>query len=110
SQAVAAASPACTPAQGDETFLLTLTNPTGGASIADAQGQATITNDDAAPPVTGAVWINEFHYDNSGADADEFIEIAGPAGLDLSGYSLILYNGNGGVAYNTRALTGVFTN
>ncbi len=26
------------------------------------------------------VFINELHYDNSGTDADEGIEIAGPAG------------------------------
>ncbi len=49
-----------------ETFFLNLSNPTGGATIADAQGQGTITTDDAPPPVAGAVWINEFHYDNSG--------------------------------------------
>jgi 2',3'-cyclic-nucleotide 2'-phosphodiesterase (5'-nucleotidase family) len=39
-------------------------------------------------------FINEFHYDNDGADVGEFIEIAGPAGTNLSGYSLALYNGN----------------
>lgn len=53
------------------------------------------------------VWINEFHYDNSSTDAGEFIEIAGPAGTDLTGYAIVLYNGNGGTPYNTRALTGV---
>ena len=35
-----------------------------------------------------SVWINEFHYDNLGTDADEFIEIAGLAGIDLTGWSL----------------------
>lgn len=39
------------------------------------------------------VFINEFHYDNVGTDVDEFIEIAGPAGLALAGWSLVLYNG-----------------
>ena len=29
---------------------------------------------------TPTVFINEIHYDNTGADAGEFIEIAGPAG------------------------------
>ena len=28
-----------------------------------------------------SVFINEIHYDNAGADQDEFVEIAGPAGL-----------------------------
>ncbi|SOC00002.1 ExeM/NucH family extracellular endonuclease [Rhodobacter maris] len=53
------------------------------------------------------VFINEIHYDNSGTDIDEMIEIAGPAGTDLSGWSMVLYNGNGGAVYNTTALSGV---
>ncbi|WP_277878197.1 ExeM/NucH family extracellular endonuclease [Leptolyngbya sp. FACHB-261] len=54
-----------------------------------------------------SVFINEFHYDNTGTDANEGIEIAGLAGTDLSGWSLVLYNGNGGAVYDTRALSGV---
>ena len=27
-------------------------------------------------------WINEFHYDNTGTDIDEGVEIAGAAGTD----------------------------
>jgi predicted extracellular nuclease len=56
------------------------------------------------------VFINEIHYDNIGADSGEAIEVAGPAGTDLTGWSLVLYNGNGGAAYNTTALTGVIAN
>ena len=44
---------------------------------------------------TPTVFINEIHYDNTGTDAGEFIEIAGPAGTNLVGYSLVLYNGDG---------------
>lgn len=57
-------------------------------------------------------WINEFHYDNTGTDAGEFIEIAGTAGTDLSGWSLVLYNGNPTqrTAYNTLNLSGVIAN
>ncbi|MGZ8869334.1 MAG: endonuclease, partial [Thermoanaerobaculia bacterium] len=40
-----------------------------------------------------AVFINEFHYDNTGGDTGEFIEIAGPAGTNLTGYVIELYNG-----------------
>ncbi|MGE3841677.1 MAG: lamin tail domain-containing protein [Vicinamibacterales bacterium] len=54
-----------------------------------------------------AVFINEIHYDNTGTDTGEFIEIAGPAGTDLSGYSIVLYNGSGGAAYTTTLLSGV---
>lgn len=61
-----------------------------------------------ARPVLAAttVWINEIHYDNTGTDADEFIEIAGPAGTDLTGWSIVLYNGAGGAVYDTDALSG----
>ena len=51
-----------------------------------------------------APWINEFHYDNTGADVGEFVEIAGAAGIDLTGYSIVLYNGATGLVYNTLAL------
>ena len=53
------------------------------------------------------VRISEFHYDNAGTDAGEAIEISGPVGTDLTGWQLVLYNGNGGAAYNTRVLSGV---
>ena len=53
-----------------------------------------------------AVRISEIHYDNTGTDAGERIEISGPAGTDLTGWSLVLYNGTGGAVYNTRALAG----
>ena len=52
-------------------------------------------------------FINEFHYDNVGGDTGEFIEIAGIAGLDLTGWTIELYNGNGGGVYNTITLSGV---
>ena len=52
------------------------------------------------------VFINEIHYDNDGADSGEGIEIAGPAGTDLTGWELVLYNGSTGAVYNTEALGG----
>ncbi len=57
------------------------------------------------PPADDVI-LSEFHYDNSGSDVGEFIEVAGTAGADLTGWSIVLYNGNGGGAYNTVALTG----
>lgn len=53
-----------------------------------------------------SVFINEFHYDNVGGDTGEFIEVAGPAGTDLTGWSLVLYNGSNGTVYNTISLSG----
>ncbi len=59
-----------------------------------------------APP-EASVFINEIHYDNDGTDAGEAVEVAGPAGTDLSGWSLVLYNGNGGAPYTTTPLSGI---
>ena len=63
----------------------------------------------APAPIPGSsstVFINEFHYDNTGTDTGEFIEIAGPAGTNLTGWRIELYNGNGGARYDNDALTG----
>jgi 5'-nucleotidase len=52
------------------------------------------------------VRFSELHYDDIGVDDGERIEVAGPAGFDLSGWSVVLYNGATGVAYDTKALSG----
>ena len=52
------------------------------------------------------VFINELHYDNSGQDQGEAIEVAGPVGTDLSGWTIVLYNGSTGASYDTLSLTG----
>ncbi|MCA9977957.1 MAG: hypothetical protein KC413_19485, partial [Anaerolineales bacterium] len=56
------------------------------------------------------VFINEIHYDNDLGDVGEAIEIAGPAGTDLTDWDIILYNGNGGGTYNTTILTQTIPN
>ncbi|MES0810082.1 ExeM/NucH family extracellular endonuclease [Roseibium sp. SCPC15] len=43
--------------------------------------------------------INEFHYDNSGGDVGEFIEIRTAAGDDVSYLEVILFNGSNGSEY-----------
>ena len=53
------------------------------------------------------VFINEIHYDNDGTDIGEGVEIAGPAGTDLSGWQIVLYNGATGASYGTINLSGV---
>jgi predicted extracellular nuclease len=66
---------------------------------------ASIATPAAAVPGTGSpVWINEIHYDNVSTDSGEAIEIAAPAGSDLSDWSIVLYNGNGGGTYGTFGL------
>jgi hypothetical protein len=60
--------------------------------------------------VPGAmVFINEIHYDNVGTDTGEAVEIAGPAGTDLTGWQLVLYNGSSSVLapYDTEDLSGI---
>lgn len=52
------------------------------------------------------VFVNEVHYDNVGEDVGEGIEVAGAAGVDLSQYSLELYNGFDQQRYATVALAG----
>lgn len=47
------------------------------------------------------VFINELHYDNVGTDENEGLEIAGPAGTDLSCYEIYLYNGSNGLTYDS---------
>lgn len=56
-----------------------------------------------------SVFINEIHYDNAGTDTGEAIEIAGPAGTNLSGWQLVLYNGapTSLKVYTTTNLSGV---
>jgi len=59
-----------------------------------------------------SVFINEIHYDNVGTDSGEAIEVAGPAGTNLNGWSLVLYNGNPTqrTAYSTLTLSGTIPN
>ena len=61
----------------------------------------------AGPSLGQTAFINEIHYDNIGKDTGEAIEIAGPAGTDLSGWALALYNGRNGALYRTKSLNGV---
>ncbi len=56
-------------------------------------------------PAQGAVFVNEIHYDNLDVDVGEAIEVVATAGEDLSGYQLVLYNGNGGAPYATNTLS-----
>jgi hypothetical protein len=84
-------------------FVLDYPTNQGCLQMWDGDSWETIHCLTLASPVA---WINEFHYDNTGTDTGEFIEIAGPAGLDLSNYSIELYNGSNGEVYDTQSLNG----
>ena len=55
---------------------------------------------------SGDPWINELHYDNTSTDANEGVEVAGPAGLALTNFALVAYNGSDGLSYSNRTLSG----
>jgi hypothetical protein len=69
-------------AEDDETFTLNLSNPTGGLTIADAQGIATIQNDDADPTVSvGDASVVE---GDSGLSTLGFaVTLSGPSGREV---------------------------
>jgi hypothetical protein len=59
------------------------------------------------PPTSPiSAFLNEIHYENTGTDTGEFVEIAGAAGTNLSGWTIVAYNGNGGGPYVTIGLNG----
>ncbi len=95
---------------GSNNIVLTVTDDAGNSSTCTA----TVTVQDTTAPIITclgeasgpSVFINEIHYDNAGTDEGEAIEIAGPSGTNLSTYSIVLYNGNGGTEYNTVNLSG----
>ncbi|GAB2997787.1 endonuclease [Psychrosphaera aestuarii] len=61
-------------------------------------------------PAVSSVWINEFHYDNVSSDINEFVEVAGTAGTNLSGWQIVAYNGSNGTSYITKNLSGSIPN
>lgn len=71
----------------------------GQTCVSDSSG-TTCT----AGPTSGAIVINEVFYNAIGDDyrsgaSPTFIELAGPAGLDLTGYTIDLINGSTGSSY-----------
>jgi predicted extracellular nuclease len=52
------------------------------------------------------VFLSELHYDNASSDVGEFVEVTGDAGGDLTGWSVVLYNGSNGASYDTINLAG----
>ncbi|NBB80211.1 MAG: PEP-CTERM sorting domain-containing protein [Verrucomicrobia bacterium] len=57
-----------------------------------------------AGAANASVWINEFHYDNSGADVGEFVEVfvSSTFGGSLSDIDLLLYNGSDNELYGSN--------
>ncbi|MEM1324479.1 MAG: T9SS type A sorting domain-containing protein [Bacteroidota bacterium] len=53
------------------------------------------------------VFISEFHYDDKNGGVNEFVEVTGPEGTDLSDYRLVLYDGDDGMSYADFTLSGI---
>ena len=60
--------------------------------------------------IAQTVFINEFHYDNSGTDTGERVEVIAPAGTNLTGWKVVGYDGSGGASYATFTLSGITAN
>lgn len=90
-----------------ETIILGFANIVGAGISAPSSFTLNIQANDAPPPPGGVIWINEINYNPAGTDSNEFIEIAGPSGIDLSPYQIVWYNGSGGVVYGSNVLSGV---
>ncbi|MFT7462686.1 MAG: endonuclease I [Pseudohongiellaceae bacterium] len=87
-------------------YVATATDTSSNESAISAEVMATPSTGGSPG---GVPWINEFHYDNASTDVGEMIEIAGPVGTDLSGWTVVGYNGNGGASYATFNLAGTIT-
>lgn len=89
------------------TYNLSVKAFDAAANISTTSNNITITTQ-GATTTAAVVFINEIHYDNTGTDTGEGVEIAGTAGTDLTGWSIIPYNGNGGAPYTpSGSLSGI---
>ena len=72
---------------------------------------AALPGGDEPPSAPGdfTAFINEFHYDNPGADTGEFVEIIIPTGSAAADYSIVRYNGSNGAPYTSPAVLSTTT-
>ena len=70
-----------------------------GATIGDQNREQSIT--------CRSAFINEFHYDDVQGGQSQFVEVAVTAGgaVDETDFSIVLYNGEDGLPYDTIALS-----
>ncbi|MEM7084672.1 MAG: T9SS type A sorting domain-containing protein [Bacteroidota bacterium] len=98
----------------DAHSLQRFANGTGGARNTSTYVAAVPTpgasNTNATVPIN--LIINELDADTAGTDTLEFIELydGGVGNTSLSGFAIVLYNGNGDTSYNAFDLDGFTTN
>ncbi|MEO1528344.1 MAG: lamin tail domain-containing protein [Planctomycetota bacterium] len=78
-------------AESNEDFTVDLSGATG-ASISSGSATGTIQDDDTA--ISNAV-INEFVFNHTGGDLDEYIEVFSAPSEDLSAYTVLVLDGSG---------------
>ncbi|MGE5356657.1 MAG: T9SS type A sorting domain-containing protein [Deltaproteobacteria bacterium] len=82
---------------------LTLTAERDGAFDWDViSNQFSIMN----MPTASDVRINELDADQTGTDTQEFIELFGTPNFDLTGLTIVFFNGNGDISYYSTDLDG----
>src|SRR5262245_1952664 len=86
------------------TGLIIAATATAASCATEPGGLASVTQALSAPEIRFA----EIHYHTVGTDSGEGIEVSRPAGADVTGWQVVLYNGNGGASYDTKTLSGVF--
>lgn len=89
-------------------YKVSAVDNSGNESVLSSEVSATTESGGTTSP--GVVWINEIHYDNVSSDINESVEIAGTQGTDLSGWTIVAYNGNGGKQYKTFNVSGTISN
>jgi hypothetical protein len=94
------------PATSADVGLVVFVLETGCLELWDGDSWENVGSCFTVPPLPVEPWINEFHYDNISTDVSEGIEIAGPAGVDLSDYAIILYTGGTTNSYDNVILSG----
>ena len=103
-----AANTVFTPAGGAGVYTLRWTvSAMGFPSVSD---DATVTVYPLPPSICNQIFSNEIHYHNAGTDVNEKIEVAGPAGTDLTNWKIQLYEGSTGAIYATANLSGTLPN
>ncbi len=84
------------------------------ATSGTTTGTADLHVDTPTPVVVPDTRFSEIHYDNTGTDASEALEVEGPLGATLTGWSIVLYNGDPASGstplkvYHTAAVNGTF--
>jgi hypothetical protein len=103
----ASANAVFTPAGGPGTYVLRWTVTNGSGSVSD---DVNIIVYPLPPAASLRLFSNEIHYQNTGQDLNERIEIAGPAGTSLTNWRIQFYDGSNGQVYATANLSGTLPN